>query len=686
MQHLDILVGFLALFAFSAFLREKTNISPLICPLASISIFASVLLIGGFLGILPWVLYTLYLFSAVCGFWALRKNHMQNFSEGGWLFWLCAFTFLLYFAYLQPVFITYDEYSFWGTSAKQTSVFGKLHVQCPIGTPWQATEFTGLALVSYFFQGFGYFAPWKAIFASNILLLSALASLAAVVLPTVKNIASTTPHSNVNNLTQNAKNYVWRAQIPIYLVALCLPISFTIFSHTSSTSIAWLSFVGDIPAGVLFGASVVFWLCIKETKTSNWWLILPVLCLLANIKNNTFVFALAAAGLIAIDILFFASEQDNISKKGKNKIYALFIRIIKATLCLVAPTVQYAAWSTFASNVVLQKMAEGGTGATSKTLPDVLINGTKMFLGLNVTNEFYLERIDAFWLYAKSMSELFVNLKVSLLGTGLQIVIIIAVIFTLAICLAQSKKAKIYVLLTAFASAVCFMLYWYMLWLSYAFILKDTSPEAPVSYARYISSYYLGWFIIAIGLLCYILAQKNNKLFLHIFAFVSALIMASFVLVNVEPQFSVLGVSQGEFMQTKQEYAIAEQINTYVSADESIYFVRQGDDGYLWFLYSQALLPTILEYGDDGGVSIGEAGYENYGEYYRPYSAEEFMQKVLDSGASYVLVLKQDELFVSSYAHLFADNLESAKQGVSLYSVRENGFDTPILINTSEVE
>ncbi len=615
----------------------------------------------------------------------IAQNYKQNFSEGGWLFWLCAFAFLLYFAYLQPVFTSYDEYSFWGTSAKQTSIFGMLYAQCPIGTPWQATEFTGLALVSYFFQGFGYFAPWKAIFASNVLLLSALSSLAAIAVPKMQNIANDIAQSDAQRVVQNTKSAIWRVQLPVFLVALCLPISFTIFSHTSSVSIAWLSFVGDIPAGVLFGTSVVFWFCLKEAKSCNWWLILPVLCLLANIKNNTFVFALAAAGLIAIDILFFANKQSNLCKKWQSKICAVFMRIGKAVLCIAVPTIQYVAWSTFASNIVLQNMAQGGTGATSKTLPDVLLNGTKMFLGLSVTDDFYLELSSNFWLYANKMGELFINQKISLFGTGLQIVIIIAMFFALAIYLADTKKAKIQVTLIAFASGACFMLYWYMLWLSYAFILRDSSPEAPVSYSRYFNSYYLGWFIIALGLLCYILANKSNKLFLHIFAFISAVIMASFVLINVEPQFSVLGVSQGEFVQTKQNYTIAEQINTHISSGESVYFVSQGDDGYLWFLYSQALLPNILEYGDDGGVSIGEPGYENYGAYYRPYTAEEFLQKVLDSGASYVLVLNQDELFTSSYADLFADNLESAKQGVSLYSVGENGFDTPILINISEV-
>lgn len=708
LAQLDIIIGIVALCLLCVFLHKKTGLSPSLAPLAALSLIALYLLCFGLLGILQIALYGGYLLCAVLGFTAafskkptlqargdaaVQLAHGQEvaneqksaqgvkptatralFARAAHIpfaaaaFWVASLCFLVYFAFLQPEFTSYDEYSFWGTAAKQTSIYGQLYSECPIGTPWQATEFTALALLSYFFQGFGAFSAWKAIFACNILLLAGLCAVLHCAEHGVMHSGACAENMQKNALF-GAGN--WRLTAPLLCVVLLAPSFFTLYSHAASVSSVWLSFLGDLPAGVLFGAAVAFWLALRDGAPRQYWVMIPVLCLAANIKNNTFVLALAAAGVIAVDCFFFAPSQ---TRTGK-ALYARCSRAGFGLLCLGAPLVQYVVWSNYSAARVAEKLSSGGYGATSQSLVSVVINGVKLVLGMP-TESYYETRSETFTAYVQSMASLFQNEKIAMIGTGAAVAVLVLVLFAFALCFAQGLREKVRVACIALCTSVCFGLYWFMLLLSYAFILKDSSPESPTSYARYFGSYYLGWFLIALAVLCSVLRRAQGEkaaLAAKGVALALCLLFVGKAVAFLEPQFSVLGVSEGQFATVRTAQALAEVVQESISPDETLFLVDDGDDGYRWFMYSQLLYPIIVEYGTGGGT-YGLAEYAGNTTYYYAYLPEEFLAAVHDSGADYVLVVENSERFSLSYAALFDDALENAADGTALYRVAEDGF------------
>ena len=91
---------------------------------------------------------------------------------------------------------------------------------------------------------------------------------------------------------------------------------------------------GDVPAGLALGGAVALWLALRKTGGPKW-AVLPVLALAANIKADTFVLSLVAAGLMAVDAWLFAEHP---FKKG------LARRTGFAIACFAAPMLIYYFW------------------------------------------------------------------------------------------------------------------------------------------------------------------------------------------------------------------------------------------------------------------------------------------------------------------------------------------------------
>lgn len=147
-------------------------------------------------------------------------------------FWILAVVLAGYFAWLQPYFLNFDEYSSWGTAAKLMTQNNQLYTLCETGLPWQMTELPALPLLSYFFQLFGEFAPWRAIFAADAAMLGACAAVAGCAGKA-------------------------RVSLPVFMAALLVPILLSVAGHTALLSTAWLEFLGNMPAGMLFGGVVL---------------------------------------------------------------------------------------------------------------------------------------------------------------------------------------------------------------------------------------------------------------------------------------------------------------------------------------------------------------------------------------------------------------------------------------------
>lgn len=654
-----LLVMLAALFGMSAVLARRAGVASAAAPLAALALAGLVLLASGLLGVLRPAGLALAALGLLGGgleaVLAKKKGQGCPFAAAlanpaAKLFWALALALAAGLWLLRPEFLNFDEYSFWGTAAKLTCQNDALYTVCDTGLPWQMTELAALPLTSYFFQLFGAFAPWRAIFAADLLMLAAVAAAAGC-----------------------AKRA--RLACPLFLAGLCLPTLVTVAGHTALLNTAWLEFLGDLPAGMLFGGAAAFWLAVRDEGHAARWLTLPVLMLAANVKSNTFVLGLAAAGLVALDAVLFAPG-------GKRGTKGLAARLGFGAACLAAPTAQYLLWNNYIAGLVRQNAAAGGMGDTaSASLPAVVINGVKLLLGLPV--ESYFEaRSDLFWQYGSAMTDAFWHRKVSVFGTGAAVAALTLAVFLAAVLLAADKRARLRAALFAAGSSVCFAGYWLMLWLSYAFLLKDSTPESLASYPRYLASYYTGWLLLALAVLAVSCASAKRPALGRAAALAAGAAFAAALAAGTEPQFTLLGVGGGEYAAVRQELAVAKAAKAAIRPEQKVFLIHQGDEGFSWFLFNQQLCPALV-YGE-GGATYGEPALVEGMAYGAPYTKEEFSALLKAEQVDLLLVSRVDGIFEESYVDLFTDGLAAAKQGPALYEKSEAGW-TPAAPLAGEV-
>lgn len=648
-----------ALFGMSAVLTRRAGLNSAAAPLAALALTELVLLAAGLLGVLRpagLALAALGLLGGVAEAVLAKKKGepcplaAALANPAAKLFWAVAVALAVGLFVLRPEFLNFDEYSFWGTAAKLTSETGALYTVCETGLPWQMTELAALPLASFFFQMFGPFAPWRAIFATDLLMLAAVAAAAGC-----------------------AKKA--RLACPLFLAGLAVPTLVTVAGHTALLNTAWLEFLGDLPAGMLFGGAVAFWLAAKDEGTAARWLTLPVLLLAANVKSNTFVLGFAAAGLVALDAVLFAPAET----RGAKRFAA---RLGFGAACLAAPAAQYLLWNNYIAGLVRRNAAAGGMGDTaSASLPAVVVNGLKLLLGLPA--ESYFEaRSDLFWQYGSAMTDAFFHRNVSVFGTGAAVVALTLAVFLAAVLLAPDKGARLQAALFAVGSSACFAGYWLMLWLSYAFLLKDSTPESLASYPRYFASYYTGWLLLALAVLGVSCAAAKRPVFGRAAALAAGAVFAAALALGTEPQFTLLGVSGGEYASVRREVAVAKAAKETIQPGQKVFLIRQGDEGFSWFLFNQQLCPALV-YGA-GGATYGEPALVEGMAYGAPYTAEEFAALLEKEQVDVLLVSGVDDIFEASYASLFADGLAAAKEGPTLYEQGEAGW-TPAVSLAGEV-
>lgn len=622
---------------------------------APLAVLASVLLVlfgAGVFGALPPAAALLYTLGLGLGVWTLWRHRKAVFpakwGAAGAVFWCGALVLLVTLARVQPCATQFDEYSFWGTAARLTSLNGRLYTECEIGTPWQITQMPVIPLLSYFVQLCGAYADWKLIWAVDLLVLAGAAA-----------------------VTECAAPGGWRLQIPAALVSLLTPFVLVLSSHTSVPVMPYLEAMGDAVVGILFGGAVAFWWAVRARCPRLWWLMLPVACLVGGVKDNTFVLGLAGAGIAGADWLLPGLQDE----KGRCTVRRFAGRCGGALALVAAPAAQYLVWNRYVAALVAQNAAAGGMGATSQPLSTVLVQGIRLFLGLPAA-EYYEARRGMAFAYAHTLWDWFFHQKISLLGSGAAVTAVILLLFAGAVALAPTLRGKLRAALAALASTACFGGYWLMLLLSYAFILKDSSPTYPASYNRYYQSYYLGWFLLALAVFLAAAAgarKPSGRAAGRAGALVLAAVFCGQCLVNLEPQYTVFGTTTAQYAEQRQTIAIADWAVQQTQPDETLYLIHQGDDGYHWFEYSCRLLPRILVYGD-GGVTYGLMEYGT-GGLYRALTAEEFLAAIRASGASWLLVAKSDEIFTASYAGLFSDGLAAPSRGeAALYRVGDAGF------------
>lgn len=682
---MDIFVSFAALALLCAFFTLRCRLHSALAPLAALGCISLWLTLAGMAGLLLPAAWVLLAASALLGGWALATRAKSGgwrllFTPGAALFWGLALSFAVYFAIRQPLFSDFDEFSLWGTAAKLTSLNNALYTTAEIGWAWQATQTPGLIVLGYFVQFLGAFAPWKVYLAYDILLFSCFAALLG-----------------------RAGWRQWPLAVPLAVIGWVTPWFFTVYNRTIELCSVYMSSYGDIPSGIVLGGALAFWLAVREDGPR--WPLLPVLVLVGSIKSNTFVLALLAAGLCAADWLIFAPNgnfRQNLAKRAGF-----------AAALFAAPMAMYLAWGRYIAALVAKNAEAGGMGDTSLGTVSVAVAGIKMLLGLPVGEVFRARQVQ-YTAAAAAMKDAFYSSRLSMLGVGEGFLrnrgvpdaivnamgagvagtALILLLFLAAFLLAGKGQLRRRIGLLALLSSAGFVAYNFMLALSYGFIFRPEQAERLTDYNRYINSFYLGWFLLALAALALALQAEGCRPALALAGRGGLALLAVFMLLRMEqmvlPQFSVLGFSDASFADQRIQQARADAVMAAAEPGSRIFLVSQRDDGLEWFEYSYDLLPLVLDYSGDlerggGGGTFGLAelrpGEEDYLRwfYYHAYTAAEWEAAVRASGCRYIFVDRLDEIFVESYASLFADGLAEAMAGRTLlYEVTAEGLFAPV--------
>ena len=673
MELLGVLTALAVLFLFCAFLTLRCGLHSALAPLTALGCAAAWLTAAGMGDWLFPGMVVLYLAFVGLGIWALlprggkRPDLRKLLTPGALLFWGMSAAFAVYFSVRQPMATGYDELSLWATAVKVTKMDNRLYSTATLGTPWPVTQNPGLPLLSYFFQFFGHYADWKIYLAYDVLAFAAFAAVLGGI---------------------EFKQY--RTAVPLAAACWAAPWFLTTYNHTIYLNTTYMTAYGDVSAGLVLGGAVALWLAVRRTDGPRW-AVLPVLALAANIKANTFVLSLVAAGLVAVDAWLFAEKP---FRKG-------LVRRTGFALCsFAAPMAIYYFWNVrYVSMLVARSASEGGTGETSAPLASVVVNGIKILLGQPVEG-FYAERQPQFEQAMADMGHQFwtADGKLSMIGQGHNVVIFILLIFALAVFAAGSARLRARISVMGVLSVGCFVGYNLMLALSYGFIFKPDQAAGLVDYNRYIYTYYIGWFLMALACLSLALQEKStavreqnspaerwNKL-----AAQGALLgVAALILLRVNsmvlPQLSVMGFSDSEFADRKAARQEAEWVSGYLTQDDRVFYVSQGDNGEGWFSAVFDFYPILVDYSGVGATQEGGGGTFGLAElepeegvkqrYYHPYTAQRFDETVRGNGCTVLFLQKIDDIFVQSYGDLFTDHLQAALDGQTvLYRVTAQGY------------
>ena len=665
MQYFDLVLSFSALFGLCAFLTLKARLHSALAPLVALSLVSTWFTLAGIADVLRIAGAVGYGVCWALGAWALaggRAQYKRLVSPGALVFWGLAAAFCVYFAIRQPMFSEFDEFSLWGTAAKLTKENDRLFTVGQWGVPWQATQNPGLIMLGYFVQFFGSFAPFKVYLAYDLLLFACIAALVGAA---------------------GLKNY--KLAVPLAVMGWCAPWFFTEYARTIFVSKVYMSAYGDIPAGMLIGGTAALWLALRQDKGGPIWPVLPVLAFLANVKDNTFPLALITAALIAADHFLFGFGQRWRTGWGR--------RLGFSALCMAMPLTLYKVWGGYIARLVAQNAQAGGMGQTSEDTISVAVNGTKLLLGLPVS-DYYTSRAERFAQAGADMTDAFYHTVLSLAGPGVVVAALILCMFAAAILFSENARQRLRAGLWAVGSTLGFVAYNYVLTLCYGFIFKASQAAGLTDYNRYISTYYIGWFIMAAALLARAVLAGRWGWLANAGVLGFACLMLLRVNTMVLPQFSVLGFADATFADQHAAQNRVEAVKQVIGPGDRLFIITQGDNGLKWFTYSCYFLPNVLDYsgwetpenelkwGGGGGTFVLPENLPDAqvpgAVYCHAYTLQEMEQVIRESGCQYIFVDKLDAGYAAGYGSLFSDGLAAAQAGETLLYRVGDGLFSPV--------
>ena len=635
MELLLSLVSLAALAGFAVLLARRTSLPAPLAPFTALCGVMILLALGGMAGLLVptgWLCFAL-----AAGAWVLafapvgRKNPVSVLAAPGFVaFWVLAAALLVFFAWRQPMYSTWDEFSFWGTAAKIVKTSGALYGNAEIGWDWVGSHRPGLIMLGYFFQFFGPYAEWRVLAGYDILLLSIFTT-----------------------LTAGAPKGAWRRVVPALGFGFLLPFLITLYGNITRTTDLYASSLSDIPLGLTFGGAMAVYYMNKRRALWPTALALAALCME---KDTGFAMALVAAGIIGADAFLGAlAERAPAPAAGKT--------LAKAAGLFVACVAAFLPWQYYLSAVTTADTSNVG-GTQQMGQAEMVITGCKELLGIGRTEKFST-------IMGGMVKNLF-TMTTTMVGPFI-VVVALTMVLAVAALFTREKSLRRQAGVFAVLGLGGFAAYYFFIGLTYVYVFRDEVSDGLVGFERYIYPYLLGWLLAAGALALRAMDEERPAGLVQTGFGVLVLGLAGLVWLRVPFTLTVFGCGDTAYAERRQTQAVTEEVQAVVPADAHIFFVSQGDDGSRWFLYTYEFYPWYLDYSGTTGMGGGgtfalPGALPEDTLYYHPYTTEELHDCILDSGCTYIFIEQSDDLFAEGYAGLFSDELAGCEAGAAVYA------------------
>lgn len=603
------------------------------------------LLLFGMAGALKAGLLLLLVLLFAAFLWAAWKERMPDLGE--YLnrpvmnFLLIAGTFIwVLFAVLKPMFVQWDEFTFWGTACRMVSEQNMLYPGAP-GNLAARAYLPGMMMISYLFQG-GSWAEWQCLAAYAFLFLACFAACAS--LPKER----------------------WAVSFLLLGAAVLLPFFFTVASPGEASKV-YLNAMGDVPLGLCFGGTFCVWLGTGHQK-GGLALTALSLCMLTLIKDMGLAYGMILVGVIFLDLCV---SQEKYTVKNIAR------QLIPAALLALPVLGCFAGWSKYVS--LAASIDKNSVGSAGVSYAGILIGGVQQLLGVG--------RTETFAELMRLMAAALTQRSVGLLGSGVRVIVLLAIINAAAfVCAPKGQRRRVAAAFAAFAAAFA-VFYLFHLFLYY-YNFAEVEALALKDYDRYIGPYYMGWMLASLCMLgraaAYGAFPRLGRL---------ALLGACGAVALV---FVWRGVPAGAFWNDLSGlYTVRADVQTRAGAvnpaldwNDRVLVISQGDDATRWYYYNYELNATVvhgfggycrsadepLDQWDAGFMNIVEALNWQLYDYQAVCTKPGLIYWLESRECDYILIDAIDDYFVEEFGAMFTDPLpKDMGEGALLYRVEGTG-------------
>lgn len=544
----------------------------------------------------------------------------------------------LFFAVQQPMPTQWDEFSFWATAAKVVKEHNLLYTLVE-QTNLEARSYpAALPLLSYLFQWLApNFTPWLTYAAYGTLYFSVFGAILGAL----------------------GKGHV---RTTVFAALLCVLTPFVVESwYPQQMLVAYSTAYADLMLGLLTAGGCAVWFNASRTTNAK------------QLKGRAYIVALLQTALVIVVlgltkdvglplglVVMFVCLLDHFlcDFLPNKKDAKAWLRLIAILLVLTAAAlIAYFGWAVHLQKALSVDRSETGGSAQMSTV-QMVVCGVQELLGIH--------RSEKFATVLSGMIGSFRGARVSVFGNGLRTVLVIYLLLLLAFMLSKQDRRR--VVGYGIASTAGFAGYYFFQLICYVYVFSDLEGRALVSYARYMSTYYLFWLLGALCVLFNVVRERHRHAGISVAAVALAVLLLCARGFDVKGTF--LGRNATDWYTESLIQQRAQQVQQVAQPEDKVLLVSQWDDSARWYRYAYALEPVKL-YHANGDNTIVQPDAE--GSYPLTLTADTIGTFMQQQDCTLLVLDVIDYDFWQEFRGLFTDNMEGfLQENQVVYRVQYN--------------